>query len=55
MKINGKNNTENLSNDDGRVGWKYPLNSKEIGRACDKFFDKRRIKKATFMPTFDKK
>jgi hypothetical protein len=49
MKINGKNNTENLSNDDGRVGWKYPLNSKEIVKACEKFFDKRGMKKPTFM------
>jgi hypothetical protein len=55
MKINGKNNTENLSNDDGRVGWKYPLNSKEIVKACEKFFDKRGMKKNKFMPVFDKK
>ena len=55
MKVNGKNNAENLSNDDGRVGWKYPFNSKEISKACEKFFEKRGMKKPTFMPTFDKK
>jgi len=55
MKVNGKNNAENLSNDDGRVGWKYPFNSKEISKACEKFFDKRGMKKTRFMPVFDKK
>jgi hypothetical protein len=55
MKVNGKNNTENLSNDDGRVGWKYPLNSKEIVKACEKFFQKRGMKKNTFMGNVKKK
>jgi hypothetical protein len=55
MKVNGKYNAENLSNDDGRVGWKYPFNSKEISKACEKFFEKRGMKKATFMPQMKKK
>jgi hypothetical protein len=55
MKINKKLHVDNLSNDDGRVGWKYPLNSKQIIKACEKFFEKRGMKKPTFMPTFDKK
>jgi hypothetical protein len=55
MKINKKLHVDNLSSDDGRVGWKYPLNSKEIVKACEKFFEKRGMKKQTFMPTFDKK
>ena len=49
MKVNGKNNAENLSNDDARIGWKYPFNSKEISKACDKFFEKRGMKKTNFM------
>jgi hypothetical protein len=44
-----------LSNDDGRVGWKYPLKSKEIVQACEKFFENRGMKKQTFMPTIKKK
>jgi hypothetical protein len=55
MKINKKLHVDNLSSDDGRVGWKYPLNSKEIVKACEKFFEKRGMKKQTFMPVFDKK
>jgi len=55
MKINKKLHVDNLSSDDGRVGWKYPLKSKEIVKACEKFFEKRGMKKQTFMPVFDKK
>lgn len=44
MKINGKNSEANVDLDDGRVGWKYPLNSKEIVRACESFFKKRGMK-----------
>jgi hypothetical protein len=55
MKINKKLHVDNLSNDDGRVGWKYPLKSKEIIKACEKFFEKRGMKKQTFMPTIKKK
>jgi len=55
MKINKTRIANNLSCDDGRVGWKYPLNYKEISKACDRFFSKRCMKKKTFMPVFDKK
>jgi phage-related protein len=55
MKVNKKHQVDNLSSDDGRVGWKYPLNSKEIVKACEKFFEKRGMKKPTFMPTLEKK
>jgi hypothetical protein len=55
MKINKKLHVDNLSNDDGRVGWKYPLKSKEIVQACEKFFENRGMKKQTFMPTIKKK
>ena len=55
MKINKKLHVDNLSSDDGRVGWKYPLKSKEIVKACEKFFEKRGMKKPTFMPTLEKK
>jgi hypothetical protein len=40
MKINGKEAESNISLDDGRVGWKYPLRSKEISKACENFFKK---------------
>ena len=55
MKVNGKQSVSNVTLNDGRVGWKYPVNSKEISKACEKFFAKRGMKKATFMPVFDKK
>lgn len=32
MKINGKNAESNVDLNDGRVGWKYPLNSKQISK-----------------------
>jgi hypothetical protein len=41
MKVNGKNLEENVELNDGRVGWKYPLNSKQITKACEDFFKKR--------------
>lgn len=47
MKINGKKAESNVSLDDGRVGWKYPLNSKKISKACENFFEKRGMKQYT--------
>lgn len=44
MKINGKDIESNISLEDGRVGWKYPLRSKEISKACEDFFEKRGMK-----------
>lgn len=44
MKINGKEIESNVSLDDSRVGWKYPLRSKQISKACEDFFEKRGIK-----------
>lgn len=44
MKINGKEVEGNVSFDDGRVGWKYPLRSKDISKACDEFLKNRGIK-----------
>ncbi len=44
MKINGKDVESNVGMDDGRVGWKYPLRSKEISKACEDFFEKRGMK-----------
>jgi len=44
MKINGKEIEGNVSLNDGRVGWKYPLRSKEISKACEDFFEKRAMK-----------
>ena len=44
MKVNGKEMEGNVKGDDARVGWKYPLNSKQISRACEDFFKKRGIK-----------
>lgn len=41
MKVNGKNLEENVDFNDGRVGWRYPLNSKQINKACEDFFKKR--------------
>lgn len=32
MKINGKDTEGNVDQDDARVGWKYPLNSKQIAK-----------------------
>lgn len=47
MKVNGKNTESNVDLNDGRVGWKYPLNSKQIAKACDNFFKKRGMKQYT--------
>jgi hypothetical protein len=47
MKINGKDTEGNVDFDDARVGWKYPINSKQISKACDDFFKKRGIKQYT--------
>jgi hypothetical protein len=47
MKINGKNTESNVDLNDGRVGWKYPLKSKEISDACENFFKKRGMKRYT--------
>jgi hypothetical protein len=47
MKINGKDTEGNVAMDDARVGWKYPINSKQISKACDDFFKKRGIKQYT--------
>ena len=47
MKINGKNTEANVNADDGRVGWKYPLNSKQINKACEDFFKRRGMKRYT--------
>jgi hypothetical protein len=47
MKINGKDTESNVDLDDARVGWKYPLNSKQINKACEDFFKKRGIKQYT--------
>jgi hypothetical protein len=44
MKINGKDTEGNVDQDDARVGWKYPLNSKQIAKACEDFFKKRGMK-----------
>jgi hypothetical protein len=47
MKINGKDTESNVELDDARVGWKYPINSKQIAKACDDFFKKRGMKRYT--------
>ncbi len=47
MKVNGKEMEGNVKGDDARVGWKYPLNSKQISRACEEFFKKRGMKQYT--------
>jgi len=47
MKINGKDTEGNVDQDDARVGWKYPLNSKQIAKACEDFFKKRGMKRFT--------
>jgi len=47
MKINGKDTEGNVDQDDARVGWKYPLNSKQITKACEDFFKKRGMKRFT--------
>ena len=44
MKINTKDIEGNVDLDDARVGWKYPLNSKQISKACEDFFKKRGMK-----------
>jgi hypothetical protein len=48
MKINGKEAESNVDLDDGRVGWKYPIRSKEISKACEDFFEKRGMKQYKF-------
>lgn len=48
MKINGRTKESNLDFNDGRVGWKYPLKSKEINDACEAFFRKRGMKQYDF-------
>lgn len=48
MKINGKETEGNVDLDDGRVGWKYPLNSKQINKACEDFFKNRGMKQYNF-------
>jgi hypothetical protein len=48
MKINGKDTEGNVDQDDARVGWKYPLRSKEISKACENFFEKRGMKQYKF-------
>jgi hypothetical protein len=48
MKINGKDVESNVGMDDGRVGWKYPLRSKDIAKACENFFEKRGMKQYNF-------
>jgi hypothetical protein len=47
MKINGKDTEGNVDFDDARVGWKYPINSKQISKACEDFFKKRGMKQYT--------
>ena len=47
MKVNGKIIEGNLDQDDARAGWKYPLNSKQIVKACEDFFKKRGMKQYT--------
>jgi hypothetical protein len=44
MKINGKETEGNVDQDDARVGYKYPVNSKQINKACEDFFKKRGMK-----------
>ena len=48
MKINGKEAESNVDLDDARVGWKYPIRSKEISKACEDFFEKRGMKQYKF-------
>jgi hypothetical protein len=47
MKVNGKITEGNVDMDDARVGWKYPLNSRQIVKACEDFFKKRGMKQYT--------
>jgi hypothetical protein len=47
MKINTKDIESNVDFDDARVGWKYPLNSKKINKACEDFFKNRGMKQYT--------
>ena len=47
MKVNGKIIEGNLDQDDARAGWKYPLKSKQIVKACEDFFKKRGMKQYT--------
>jgi hypothetical protein len=47
MKINGKETEGNVDQDDARVGYKYPVNSKQINKACEDFFKKRGMKRFT--------
>ena len=48
MKINSKDIEGNVDLSDARVGWKYPLNSKQISKACEDFFRKRGMKRYDF-------
>jgi len=47
MKKNGLEFAENLSPDDGRIGYKMIGNLKEINDAIDRFWEKRGQKKMT--------
>jgi len=47
MKKNGLEFVENLSPDDGRIGYKMIGNLKEINDAIDRFWEKRGQKKMT--------
>ena len=47
MKINSKDMEGNVDQDDARVGWKYPINSKQINKACEDFFKNRGMKQYT--------
>ena len=47
MKRNRLEFTENLSPDDGRIGYKMIGNLKEINDAIDRFWEKRGQKKMT--------
>ena len=48
MKINGIDFEGNVDKNDARVGWKYPLNYKEINKACENFFKKCGMKQFDF-------
>ena len=47
MKVNGKDTEGNVDQDDARVGYKYPVNSKQINKACEDFFKNRGMKQYT--------
>ena len=48
MKKNGEEFLENLSPNDGRIGYKSIGSLKEINDAIDKFWERRGRKKITF-------